>query len=94
MVKGEALLFCPPAAGTWIPRVRALRNYIYGLGARGRRASGVGADVALERVKAACVLGLKESTKVASAHTQAAALDLRALEICQAAGFPVDWSKV
>jgi hypothetical protein len=50
--------------------------------------------VAFERVNAAYVLGLPESVKMASAADENKALELRALEICDAAGFQVDWSQV
>lgn len=51
-------------------------------------------NVAFSRVNAVYTLGLNESTKIASATTPEAALTVRALEFCEAAGFPVDWSKV
>jgi hypothetical protein len=54
----------------------------------------VDAKVAFERVNAAYVLGLPESVKMASAADENKALEYRALEICDAAGFQVDWSQV
>ena len=51
-------------------------------------------DVAYARVNAVWTLGLPESTKMASATSEAKALEYRALEICDAAGFQVDWTQV
>jgi len=51
-------------------------------------------DVAYARVNAVRTLGLPESTKMASATSEAKALEYRALEICDAAGFQVDWTQV
>lgn len=55
--------------------------------------AGVNEELAFKRVDAAYTLGLKESTKIASAQSEAAAVHVRALEICEAAGFQVDWTK-
>lgn len=55
--------------------------------------AGVDEEVAFAKVNAAYTLGLAESTKIASAQTEAQALHVRALEICEAAGFAVDWTK-
>lgn len=49
--------------------------------------------IAQARVSAVFTLGLQESVKIASATTPDAALTLRALEFCEAAGYPVDWTK-
>ena len=56
--------------------------------------AGVDEDVAVSRVSAAYTLGIPESTKIASAADANTALELRALEFCDAAGFQVDWNKV
>ena len=56
--------------------------------------AGCDADLAYNRINAAYTLGLQESTKIAHAVNAEAALTVRALEFCEAAGFPVDWSKV
>lgn len=53
--------------------------------------AGVDADEAFSKVSAAYILGLKESTKLASAPNAAAGLEMRALEICEAAGYAVNW---
>lgn len=53
--------------------------------------AGVDPEVAFARVNAAYTLGLQESTKVASVDDVRAGLNIRALEICEAAGFPVNW---
>lgn len=45
------------------------------------------------RISAVFTLGLQETAKIASATTPEAALTLRALEFCEAAGYPVDWTK-
>lgn len=55
--------------------------------------AGVGPDVATARINAVYTLGLAESTKIASADSFDRAVTLRALEFCESAGFPVDWSK-
>lgn len=54
--------------------------------------AGVDAEVAFSKVNAAYTLGLKESVKLASAPDVKAGLEIRALEICEAAGFPVNWT--
>lgn len=58
------------------------------------KSAGHNGDVALARVSAVHTLGLQESAKIASANTPDTALALRALEYCEAAGYPVDWTKV
>lgn len=54
--------------------------------------AGFDADEAFAKVNAVYTLGLKESVKVASAPDINAGLEIRALEICEAAGFPVNWA--
>lgn len=49
--------------------------------------------VAHARISAVFTLGLPETAKIAAASTPDAALTLRALEFCEAAGYPVDWTK-
>lgn len=56
--------------------------------------AGVNEEVAFARVNAVYTLGLPESVKMASATSEAKALEYRALEICDAAGFQVDWTQV
>lgn len=56
------------------------------------KAAGCDPELAFNKVNAAYTLGLAESTKLASAGTQEQALHVRALEICESAGFPVDWT--
>lgn len=58
------------------------------------KSAGVDEKLASARINAVHTLGLQESTKVASAQSTEQALTLRALEYCESAGFPVDWSKV
>jgi len=53
--------------------------------------AGVSPDIAYNKVNAAYVLGLSESTKIASAPDLQTGLHVRALEICEAAGFQVTW---
>lgn len=57
------------------------------------KAAGIDETVAFNRINAVLTLGLADSTKVASAANGDAAITVRALEFCEAAGFPVDWSK-
>lgn len=55
--------------------------------------SGYDPDQAAERIHAAAVLDLLgESTKVASASNVEHAIDIRALEILETAGYPVTWA--
>lgn len=56
------------------------------------KTAGVDADEAFAKVNAAYTLGLKESVKVAAAADINAGLEIRALEICEAAGFAVTWA--
>jgi hypothetical protein len=56
--------------------------------------AGYDANVAMSRINAIHTLGLPESSKIASASTADDAVVVRSLEYCEAAGFPVDWSKV
>lgn len=53
--------------------------------------AGINPDEAFGRVNAVYTLGLKESTKLASAPDANAGLEIRALEICEAAGYEVTW---
>lgn len=53
--------------------------------------AGINPELAYNKVNAVYVLGLSESTKLASAPDLAAGLHVRALEICEAAGFQVNW---
>lgn len=53
--------------------------------------AGVDPRLAFDKVNAVHVLGLGESTKIASAPDLQTGLHVRALEICEAAGFPVTW---
>jgi len=55
--------------------------------------AGVDADVAVARINAVHVLGVPDGTKVASAANLEAAVHVRALEYCEAAGFAVDWTQ-
>lgn len=55
--------------------------------------AGVDEQVAVSRINAVHTLGVGESTKVASSASFEQAVHLRALEYCEAAGFPVDWNK-
>ncbi len=55
--------------------------------------AGVDEELAFNRINAVHTLGLQESTKIASAADVNTALQIRALEVCEAAGFPVDWSQ-
>jgi hypothetical protein len=57
------------------------------------KGAGMDAELARSRVGAVYTLGLGESTKIASAESFERAIVLRALEFCEAAGAPVDWSK-
>lgn len=53
--------------------------------------AGVDGDEAFNRVNAVYTLGLTESTKLAAAADANAGLEIRALEVCEAAGYPVEW---
>jgi hypothetical protein len=55
------------------------------------KTAGVDEQLAFNKVNAAYVLGLGESVKLASAPDLKTGLHVRALEICEAAGFQVDW---
>jgi len=55
--------------------------------------AGVAADIAVARINAVHVLGVPDGTKVASAANLEAAVHVRALEYCEAAGFAVDWTQ-
>lgn len=57
------------------------------------KSAGVTEDLAFARINAVHTLGLGDSTKIASADSFERGLTLRALEYCEAAGFPVDWSQ-
>jgi len=57
------------------------------------KTAGVNTDLAVARINAVHVLGVPDGTKVASAESLEAAVHVRALEYCEAAGFPVDWSQ-
>ena len=54
-------------------------------------AGGFDVDEAAERVAAVSILGLEESTKVASTLDQQ--VEVRALEFLEAAGYPVTWAE-
>jgi hypothetical protein len=56
------------------------------------KTAGVNADEAFGKVNAVYTLGLKDSVKLASAPDAAAGLEIRALEICEAAGYAVTWN--
>lgn len=53
--------------------------------------AGINSDLAVARINAVYTLGLEASTKIASATSTEAAINVRALEYCEAAGFPVNW---
>lgn len=57
------------------------------------KSAGVDENLAYARVNAAYTLGLPESVKMASASSPEQAAELRALEICERAGFQVDWAQ-
>lgn len=57
------------------------------------KTAGVNADLAVARINAVHVLGVPDGTKVASAASLEEAVHVRALEYCEAAGFPVDWAQ-
>lgn len=54
--------------------------------------AGIADDVAFQRINAVHTLGLPASTKIASAGSNEEAIQTRALEYCEAAGFPVNWA--
>lgn len=56
--------------------------------------AGLDPEVALKKIAAAYTLNLvKESTKVASAPDVTTAVEVRALELLEGVGYPVEWSK-
>lgn len=55
--------------------------------------AGVDEAEAHTRISAAYTLGLETSTKIAAIADPDAALTVRALEFCEAAKYPVDWSQ-
>jgi hypothetical protein len=55
-------------------------------------AAGFDVDEAAERVAAALTLGIEDSAKIAAANDVDAAVDIRALEMLDAAGYPVTWN--
>ena len=91
--KAEALIaeFAKKASGSTTPNLdeQAALQAIAML-----KQAGVDEQLAYARVNAVFTLGLEESAKIASAKTADDAQTLRALEFCEAAKFPVDWSKV
>lgn len=56
--------------------------------------AGYDPDEVVNKVNAIYTLGLPASAKLASTSDFDSAVELRALEICELAGVPVDWSKV
>ncbi len=54
--------------------------------------AGVDGAMAIARINAVHTLGVAESTKIASQTSTEAAIHVRALEYCEAAGFAVDWT--
>lgn len=56
------------------------------------KTAGIDETEAFNKVNAAYILGLKESVKMASAANPDDALHVRALEICEAAGYQVNWA--
>lgn len=57
------------------------------------KTAGIDEETAFNKVNAAFILGFKETTKVAASMTDEQALQVRALEICEAAGYPVTWNQ-
>lgn len=55
--------------------------------------AGVDAELAHARINAVYTLGLPASTKIAAAASNEDAIQARALEFCEAAGFPVNWAQ-
>lgn len=56
--------------------------------------AGYDVDEAFNRVNAVYVLGLEESTKIASMQTPEQAMHVRALEYLEQAKYPVNWAEV
>lgn len=54
--------------------------------------AGIDHDIACRKINAVHELGVPTSTKIASAANVEAAIHVRALEYCEAAGFPVEWA--
>lgn len=79
-----------PAAGTSTPSFDEVASYE---AINMLKSAGVPEKTAFERVNAAYILGLPESEKIAAASTVEQALEHRALEICERAGFTVDWAQ-
>lgn len=57
------------------------------------KAAGVDPQLAYDRINAVHTLGVPDGQKVASAASLEDAVRVRALEYCEAAGFPVDWTQ-
>jgi hypothetical protein len=57
------------------------------------KSAGVDPDLAFQKINAAFTLGLPESTKIAQAQSYEQGLEVRALEFCEKAGFPVNWTQ-
>ena len=53
--------------------------------------AGYDQDEAVERLNAVYTLGLGDSTKIAAAEDVDGAVDIRSLEVLEAAGYPVTW---
>ena len=56
-------------------------------------AAGFDLDEAADRVSALLTLGVNESTKIAAAEDFAGAVGIRALELLEGAGYPVEWNQ-
>jgi hypothetical protein len=54
--------------------------------------SGLDLDEGAARIDAVLTLGVGESTKVASANSVEMAVDIRACEFLEAAGYPIEWN--
>jgi hypothetical protein len=56
-------------------------------------ASDYDAQEAIDRINAVATLGINESTKIAAASSPEEAVQVRALEFLEAAGYPVEWNQ-
>jgi len=70
----------------------AIDNLASELAVEKAAAAGFDPEEAAERIDAVLTLGMDDSIKVASAESLEAAVDIRSLEVLEAAGYPIEWA--
>jgi hypothetical protein len=69
-----------------------VNDYIFDLAVEKAASAGFNADEAADRIDAVMTLGLEESEKVAAAQDIDSAVEIRSLEVLEAAGYPIEWA--